>query len=711
MKKTLQKSALALLLIGGLISGCKKSDGITAPEPEQTGSNVPSTFSYQTSRQVQFDIRLLSNNNQPIKGALVSVTATDNADKIFFKGVSDASGHVRGTVDVPNYLDSVAVLPKYTGLLNKVKSVIKNKSSISMVIGGADGLSGDVVISNEANTATGATMTGKQGNIIAGILGTDYVYPSPYTSSAGAIVNTTEFPFALGRPKYLLGTSDDIDASLLSYINASLPEGKPLTQTHPEYLTSTAQSNIVVTQNNTEIFITFVSEGADYKNTLGWYSYPTNNPPSQATGSTLENAIDKVTMVFPNASAYGSGGGLKPGNKVSLGKFNAGTTIALVLIQNAWTSNGIQTGNTKFYTDSKFNPESTTALRKHSVMLYDDQHDLFVLGFEDVNRTAGSGSDNDFNDLVVYATATPSTAVSKTNVSTIDTRVDSDNDGVDDTADEFPNDPTRAYTSYYPSKTGWATLAFEDNWPNTGDFDVNDLVVNYRYKYVSNAANNVVEMTGSYLPVAAGADYNNGFGVQLPVAASAVTSVTGQNLKNGYISLAANGVEAGQAKAVIIPFDNHENLLKNADGTPQVNTVPGKAKVAGTQVDVTVLFTSPVAQGTLVNTAINPFLISNKRRGYEVHLSNYAPTDKADKTLFRTGADNSVPASNRYYMDANNAPWALNFPDAFAYPTEAKSIKTAYLNFDAWAKSGGTQFTDWYISTAAGYRNDSNLFK
>ncbi|WP_162618756.1 LruC domain-containing protein [Pedobacter yulinensis] len=711
MKKNLQKTAFAFLLVCGVISGCKKTDSAIAPEAGTPASGIPSTFAYQTSRPVQFDIQLLSNNNQPIKGVVLTVTATDNAEKIFLKGVSDASGYVRATVDIPYYLDSVAVMPKYTGLLNKVKSVIKNKSSVKMVIGGVDGLSGDVVITSETPSATGSTMTGKQGSIVAGILGTDYSYPAPYTSSAGAIVNTSEYPFSLGRPKYLLGTSDEIDASLLSYINASLPEGQPVTQTHPEYLTSTAQSNIVVTQNNTEVFVTFVSEGADYKNTLGWYSYPTNNPPTQASGSTLQNAIDEVTMVFPNASAYGSGGGLKAGNKVSLGKFSAGTTIAFVLIQNAWSSNGIQTGNTKFYTDSRFNPESTAALRKHSVMLYDSQHELFVFGFEDINRSATAGSDNDFNDLVVYATANPPAAISKTNVSAIDTRVDSDNDGVDDSIDEFPNDASRAYTSYYPSATGWATLAFEDNWPNTGDFDVNDLVVNYRYAYVSNAANNVVEMTGYYLPVAAGADFKNGFGVQLPVAASSVASVSGQSLQNGYISLAANGTEAGQAKAVIIPFDNHENLLKNADGSSQINTVPGKPKATAAQATVKVTFTSPIAQGTLVNNALNPFSISNKRRGYEIHLSNYAPTDKADKTLFRTGADNSLPASNRYYMDANNAPWALNFPDAFAYPAEAKSIKSAYLNFDAWAKSGGTQYTDWYISTAAGYRSEGNIFK
>ncbi|WP_129713818.1 LruC domain-containing protein [Pedobacter sp. SYP-B3415] len=697
-----------LLAFFALVSACKKDSGPEA-EPEETGNGIPASFSYLTTNQVNVSIQLLSNNNQPIAGAVVTVVAAGSPEKTFLKGVSDGAGFIKGIINVPSYLDTIAVLPKYTGLLDEVRSVVKGKSSVNIVVGGANGLSGDVVLSASASPRAGLQKIGN-GPSTQGIFGTDYVYPSPYNTAGDAIVNTSEYPFSLGRPKYLTAASDVVNANLLSYINASLPEGLPLTQTHPEYLTSTAQSNIVITQNDTEVFITFVSEGASYRNSLAWYSYPTNNPPTAASGSSLTGAIDKVTYVFPNASAYGSSGGLRTGNKVSLGKFSAGTTIALVLIQDAWTnSNGVSYTNTKFYSDSRFNPESTTALRKHSVMLYDNQHSLFLFGFEDTNRT--SSSDNDFNDLVVYASATPTAGISTTNVSLIDTRVDSDGDGVEDTLDEFPNDASRAYTSYYPSANTWGTLAFEDNWPNQGDYDVNDLVVNYRYKYVSNASNNVVEMTGDFQPIAAGADFKNGFGVQLPVAANAVSSVSGQSLQNGYITQAANGVEAGQARAVIIPFDSHENLLKNADGSPQVNTDPSKTKATGSIASVVVRFASPIASTALGTAPYNPFLISNRRRAYEIHLPNNVPTDKADKALFTTGADNSSVTSGRYYLDKNNSPWALNFADAFSYPAETKSISDTYLRFLDWAKSGGTTYLDWYVNAGAGYRNTGNIYR
>ncbi len=58
--------------------------------------------------------------------------------------------------------------------------------------------------------------------------------------------------------------------------------------------------------------------------------------------------------------------------------------------------------------------------------------------------------------------------------------VDTDGDGIANTLDMYPNDATRAFDNYYPSKTVFGTLAFEDLWPGKGDYDMNDLVVDYQ---------------------------------------------------------------------------------------------------------------------------------------------------------------------------------------------------------------------------------------
>lgn len=693
------KNLFTILLVLGVagLSSCKK-DNSNEPTPEVPVEKIaPEGFNFRTSKDVNIDVTLRTNNNQPLPGVVVSIYDPSNTDinASIFKGVTDANGNLKGKVNVPSYLTQLTIDPAYVGLMRYASASIKGTST-TVVIGGDKGFSGDIV--PESVTA-GVRSNGLGTN---GLLNTDFVYPGSYTSS-----NAFVSPANLGKPVYLESTSDVIDQGLLSYVNASLPEGTPLTTSHPEYLTSSAVQTINVTAKS-DVWVTFVSEGAGYRNTLAYYTYQTNNPPTSASGGTLLGGIDKVTYIFPNASALGSGGGLVSGNKVKLGTFDAGTSIGFVLIQDAWTGSGVHAGNTKFYTTDRFNPETTTATRRHSVMLYDDAHKLFLLGFEDINRQ--NGSDNDFNDLVIYATANPITAISKTGVAVIDDGGDTDGDGVLDELDAYPNDATKAYNSYYPSASTYAQVAFEDNWPTKGDYDLNDLVVNYRYSFVSNAKNQVVSMKGEFVPVAAGASFKNGFGVQLPVSASAVSSVTGHKITGTYLQMSSNGTEAGQSKAVIIPFDNQDAVIKNADNSFFINTITTKDKVTGTPVTVNVSFASPVDQANLAVSAFNPFLISNQRRGYEIHLPGYAPTDKVDAKLFGTNDDASAPGSGKYYLSTENWPWAISYNTAILYPVEEANITKAYLHFAEWAASGGTTFADWYSNTASGYRNTSFIY-
>lgn len=678
------------------LSSCKKYNSNASPSAP-VNKVAPDGFNYATSKNVNLNLTLHANNEDPLAGVVVSIYApgSTSANAAIYKGVTDKSGKLTATITVPAYYDKLVIDPAYIGLMHNATANI-NGNSVIATIGGKAGYSGDIV-ADAVNNNPGTATTGK---ITNGYFSTDYVYPTGYSASTAYASPTN-----LGRPNWLETTPDVIDASLLSYVNASLPESSPVPTTHPDYLNTTTVHTINVTAK-ADVWITYVSEGAGYQNTLAYYTYKTSNPPSQTSGGTLVDGIDKVTLVFPNASGSGSGGGLKSGDKVKLGTFDAGTSIGFVLIQNAWTGSGVNTGATKFYTQDEFNPENTAALRKHTVMLYDDVHKLYLLGFEDQNRQNG-GSDNDFNDLVVYATANPISAISTTGVAAIDRGGDTDGDGVQDAQDAFPNDPTKAYISYYPSASTYATLAFEDNWPNKGDYDMNDLLVNYRYTFTKNASNQVVEMQGEYKVGAAGASFHNGFGVQLPVAASAVTSVTGQQAISNYITFASNGVEAGQTKAVIIPFDNHEALIKNPAGTYFINTLSTLDKVSGSTATVVVKFASP--QNLDVST-FNPFLISNLRRGYEIHLPGFAPTDKATPSLLGTNDDNSVPSTGRYYLTKDNWPWAISFSEQFSYPFETKNITETYLHFAEWAKSGGTSYPDWYTNTAAGYRNTSNIY-
>lgn len=271
---------------------------------------------------------------------------------------------------------------------------------------------------------------------------------------------------------------------------------------------------------------------------------------------------------------------------------------------------------------------------------------------------------------------------------------DTDGDGVPDNTDDYPNDPTKAYDNYYPSNTGMATVAFEDQWPSMGDYDLNDLVMSYQYKIVTNASNNVVQVNGTYKLWATGGSYGNGFGVEFPISRSSVSGLTFGTL------------EDNQSKAVVTLFNSMRDQMTNW------NTESGAAY--STPVDYA--FSFDVANGPSISTfglsSYNPFIWNaSDSRGKETHLYGKTPTDLANTNLFGTSDDNSSISNSRYYVTTTGLPWAIEIPaSSFDYPYERVDITQAYLHFASWVSSGGTSYTDWYSNTASGYRNNANIY-
>jgi LruC domain-containing protein len=247
--------------------------------------------------------------------------------------------------------------------------------------------------------------------------------------------------------------------------------------------------------------------------------------------------------------------------------------------------------------------------------------------------------------------------------------VDADGDGVADADDQYPNDPYKAYNNYYPT-LGQGTLAFEDKWPEVGDYDFNDVVIDYSINTVSNASNQVVEVIGQFKLKASGATFNDGFGFQLNnIAPNKITSVTGTRYAEGtFISTAANGLESGQTYANCVVFDDFFNIMPRVGGDTWigVNTQTAAPFVPYQTMTVTLKFlnngVAPAGGTTLLSqlpsSAFNFYIISDKRRGYEIHLADGLPTSLANRALLGTIDDKSV--GGRYYVTSRNLPWGIN---------------------------------------------------
>ena len=201
----------------------------------------------------------------------------------------------------------------------------------------------------------------------------------------------------VGKPNYLLA-KDPISSELISFINSSLPEKVDLRSTNPDLLNSSAIGDIVITQQS-EVFITFVSQGTAYANTFVYYTYPTNQPPASPKD------ITKINYVFPNA---GSGTPLQAGDKVKIGSFNAGTSIGFAILVDGCNpaTKTINNKSVHFLSNYVLNPELDPKLKKHAVLISYPSENKVLIGFEDIDRTT-SDCDHDFNDVVVYATVTP----------------------------------------------------------------------------------------------------------------------------------------------------------------------------------------------------------------------------------------------------------------------------------------------------------------
>lgn len=287
---------------------------------------------------------------------------------------------------------------------------------------------------------------------------------------------------------------------------------------------------------------------------------------------------------------------------------------------------------------------------------------------------------------------------------------DADNDGVADGLDAYPNDASRAANSYFPSETVYGTLAYEDLWPAYGDYDFNDLVVDYRYQSVLNASNEVVDLVGRFVTRSIGGDYENGFGIQLNIPSASVNSVSGTEITENIVTIGANGTEQGQTLATIIVYDNAKSVLPNNTGASFVNTVSANPKVDNDTMDVTITFNAAQDIAALGSAPFNPFIFVNGTRGREVHLAGYAPTDLADPSLLGTIDDNTSVNGDNSYKSETNLPWAINLVGGFAYPEERVDISTAYNLFGSWAQSGGSSNQNWYLDLP-GNINAADLYQ
>lgn len=439
----------------------------------------------------------------------------------------------------------------------------------------------------------------------------------------------------------------------------------------PEEYRSEADMTI---NEEAEIVVTFLGQNTCWNSSLGYYYYKEGEKPES-----LYKA--NVIMLFPNtqdglwSKAQGDAAkkcaGINPLTAVQLKyypniaqgsqeggttKFPAGYKIGFVLATNAW-SNSIEgywkstyyraaTSNGFSIEDGGWRPYKTprTAVYRYG--------DWVMTSFEDNNQ------DWNFSDVVITLKSNPTGAI--TDIPKVD-----------------PDEPitTTALKGVY---------AFEDLWPNKGDYDMNDVVVRYDYEKSIGTDNGIQAETFIFKVFENVANNSNGLAFRLKGNGS---------IKSYSLAIRKAGEKEFEDVSTSLGYESGDKVFILTDNVK--DNMNGEYKV-------TVEYSSPISQ----ESGIDPFIFKNQANGlrWEVHLPQTAPTSKVDKSYFGQGDDASDVEKGIYYVRDGSYPFAIYLSGAtekdlsklLDRKNESTPIDQLYNGYKDWVNSKGNTNKEWY---------------
>ena len=270
--------------------------------------------------------------------------------------------------------------------------------------------------------------------------------------------------------------------------------------------------------------------------------------------------------------------------------------------------------------------------------------------------------------------------------------LDRDNDGVRDSLDDYPTDPERAFNSYYPTQNTKNTMVFEDQWPNKGDMDLNDIVFEFNIKEITNSNNKVKQIDISYEFKARGATWDNALGVSFDgIPPNSVESI---DKECNNIQYNNQTVELGHTlNSVYIIENSMNNLLPSTLEYQHYNTDINDQRPTVT-CTIKFTFVNPINSENF-SAPYNHFIYRANQRGGEIHLNGKAPTELMNDSIFQTGDDNSIEGSS-YYITQEGLPWAMEIESGFKHPLEGIEISKAYPGILNWIFTNTQQNKNWH---------------
>lgn len=426
------------------------------------------------------------------------------------------------------------------------------------------------------------------------------------------------------------------------------------------------QADLYVEEDETAVVLTALRGWTCWNSSLGYYYYRYDQAPASLKDVKVYAVFPNTQMIWNNGSLQASPQGIKEGTAVQLkyfddpeypkGKnFPKGYYIGFILACNAWntyfTGFNSYTLTEGFYASSTkgFSTKVNSGIDVRTAM-FKDKNSNIAIAFEDFM------DDQNFTDVVFSLKANPEI----TNVPPVD-------EDLNTTIE----------------KTG--VYAFEDEWPKAGDYDMNDVLVQYTYQKVFNIFNEILSESFTFKTLYNKSTvFTNGLGFILSNEGNA-QFIRKENEKDFTVASGADKFTR-ESNAIILT----DNVKTNPNAEYKVTFKYGDKNSNKKQ-----------------ETSIDAFIYRPSKEGnrLEVHCPMKKPTSKVDTSLFGQYEDCSKPNEGIYYVSnqENIYPFAFYLSNANANDiaelknfdkNEKKSISEIYPKFIDWAKYGTN--ADWY---------------
>ena len=243
-----------------------------------------------------------------------------------------------------------------------------------------------------------------------------------------------------------------------------------------------------------------------------------------------------------------------------------------------------------------------------------------------------------------------------------------------DVDDSNPNVVSRNYPQ---GMDGFYSVIFEDLWPCQGDYDFNDLIMNYNFSEGLNGDNMITEFDFGFKVPALGGAYNNYAVLRVydPDDNAVMVRNDGQNIVGNRVHDAVN-------QSTLFYFENLKSFY-TANESAIINT---REKTYPTVLEM---------EGTVagVDGAYDVFILKDGDVTMEIH-PNVTDGISGASSFLSTSVGGCHEGEVVDFKTDEGFPWGMVVPIEWEWPKEGVDILEAYPDFRTFVESDPS--LDWY---------------